>query len=73
MVVAFIGILLLAGHLAGQANTGWAPGWTLIVGGACLICGMVLSLLFMILIRLERIDQQLGGREDTRDRDEADS
>ena len=70
MAVAFLGILLLVGHLAGQVNKGSASGWTLIVGGACFVCGLVLSLLFMILIRLERIDRQLSGsgnREDAKD------
>ena len=59
MAVASVGVLLLVEHFAGQLTEGWAPGWTLIMGGACFICGVILSLLFMILVRLERIDQQL--------------
>lgn len=59
MVVFGCGVLLLLGHLAGQMRVGSASGWSLLVGAGCLLAGLVGTLLFSILIRLDRIERRL--------------
>ena len=55
------------GHLAAQIRgDGPVPGWFLIIGAACFLCGLILTLLFMILIRLHRIEQHIMGSDSLR-------
>ncbi len=59
MAVFGCGILLLLSHLGGQIREGSASGWSLMIGIGFLLIGLISTLLFSILIRLDRIERQV--------------
>ena len=63
MAVSLVGVLLLLGHLADQLREGYGSLWSLVVGVACVICGLILALLFEILVRVHRIEQRISGSD----------
>lgn len=65
MTLCFLGGLLLIGYLAGQIGKGSESGWLLIIGFPSLISGVFLTLLFIILIRLDRIEKRLSASGNT--------
>lgn len=72
MALMFVGGILLIGHLAGQIREGSASDWSLITGLAFLLGGSIFTVLFVILIRLHRIEQRLS-RSDAVKTDEDDA
>jgi hypothetical protein len=70
MGVSFVGAILMISHLAGQLREGFASGWSLVIGATCFICGLIFALLFLILIRLHRIEQQIARSDSLKTSDE---
>lgn len=60
MFVALVGVVLLLSHLAGQFRVGHAPLASLIAGGACLILGLLFTMLSVICVKLSRIEHRLS-------------
>ena len=63
MFVALVGVVLLLGHLARQFSVGDAPLASLIAGGACLILGLLFTMLSVICVKLSRIEHRLSDSE----------
>ncbi len=59
MFVALVGVVLLLGHLA----AGDASMASLIAGGACLILGLLFTMLSVICVKLSRIEHRLSDSE----------
>ena len=60
MAVSVCGLFMLVSHLAGQIREGSASEWSLLTGVGCFLTGLICTLLFSILIRLDRIERQLS-------------
>jgi hypothetical protein len=63
MFVALVGVVLLLGYLARQFRAGHAPLASLIAGGACLILGLLFTMLSVICVKLSRIEHRLSDSE----------
>ena len=59
-----VGVLNLAGHLAGQLREGYATTESLIIGGCSLAFGVLLSAVANVGIKLNRIENRLKRSSD---------
>ncbi|KKK74914.1 hypothetical protein LCGC14_2878990 [marine sediment metagenome] len=58
--VAIVGVALLLSHLVGQFTVGSAPLASLIGGAACLVLGLLFTMLSVICAKLSRMEHRLS-------------